>query len=108
VGRPEGRRQLGALRYRWWDDIKVDLQEVGWGALSRLIWLMTDRSEVHVNAVMKLWVTLSGRTLLYEVSNLVFYLCRKYYCGQCVSAVQELFVCQSVWIRHFFLCSIKF
>ena len=29
-----------------------------------------DRSEVLVNAVMNLWVSFSGRTLLYEVSYL--------------------------------------
>jgi len=26
--------------HRWWDDIKMDFQEVGWGTLTRLIWLM--------------------------------------------------------------------
>jgi hypothetical protein len=31
VGRPEGRRQLGRPRRRWEDNIKMDLQEVGWG-----------------------------------------------------------------------------
>jgi hypothetical protein len=31
VGRPEGRRPLGRPRCRWEDDIKMDLQEVGWG-----------------------------------------------------------------------------
>jgi len=41
VGRPEGRRPFGRPRHRWWDDIKMDLQEVRWGALTRLIWLMT-------------------------------------------------------------------
>jgi len=30
----------------------------------------------------------------------VFYLCRKYCFSQCVSAVGELCICQSVWIRH--------
>ena len=40
VGRSEGRRPLGRPRLRWWDDIKIDLQEVGWGTLTRLIWLM--------------------------------------------------------------------
>jgi hypothetical protein len=30
VGRPEGRRPLGRPRRRWEDDIKIDLQEVGW------------------------------------------------------------------------------
>jgi hypothetical protein len=41
VGRPEGRRPLGRPRPRWEDNIKIDLQEVGWGggAWSRLIWL---------------------------------------------------------------------
>jgi hypothetical protein len=31
VERPEGRRQLGRPRRRWEDNIKMDLQEVGWG-----------------------------------------------------------------------------
>jgi len=35
MGRSEGRRPLGRPRH-----IKMDLQEVGWGALPRLIWLM--------------------------------------------------------------------
>jgi hypothetical protein len=39
VGRPEGRRPLGRPRRRWEDNIKVDLQEVGWGAWTGLIWL---------------------------------------------------------------------
>jgi len=30
VGRPEGRRPLGRHRNRWEDNIKMDLQEVGW------------------------------------------------------------------------------
>jgi hypothetical protein len=30
---------LGRLRRRWEDNIKMDLQEVGWGAWTRLIWL---------------------------------------------------------------------
>ena len=28
VGKPEGKRQLGRLRCRWEDNIKLDLQEV--------------------------------------------------------------------------------
>jgi hypothetical protein len=39
VGRPEGRRPLGRPRRRWKDNIKMDLQEVGWGAWTGLIWL---------------------------------------------------------------------
>jgi hypothetical protein len=31
VGRPKGRRPLGRPRRRWEDNIKIDLQEVGWG-----------------------------------------------------------------------------
>jgi len=31
VGKPEVKRQLGRLRRRWEDNIKMDLQEVGCG-----------------------------------------------------------------------------
>jgi hypothetical protein len=31
VGRPQGRRPLGRPSRRWDDNIKMDLQEVGWG-----------------------------------------------------------------------------
>jgi hypothetical protein len=31
IWRPEGRRQLGRPRRRWEDNIKTDLEEVGWG-----------------------------------------------------------------------------
>jgi hypothetical protein len=31
VGKPEGRRPLGRPRYRWVDNIRIDLVEVGWG-----------------------------------------------------------------------------
>ena len=30
VGKPEGKRPLGRPRRRWEDNIKLDLQEVGW------------------------------------------------------------------------------
>jgi hypothetical protein len=30
VGKPEGKRPLGRPRRKWEDDIKMDLQEVGW------------------------------------------------------------------------------
>ena len=40
VGKSEGKRPLGRLRRRWQDNIKKDLQEVGWGgAWTGLIWL---------------------------------------------------------------------
>jgi hypothetical protein len=39
VGKPKGKRQLGNPRCRW-EDIKMDLQESGWGgAWTVLIWL---------------------------------------------------------------------
>jgi hypothetical protein len=31
VGKPAGKIILGSPRRRWKDDIKMDLQEVGWG-----------------------------------------------------------------------------
>jgi hypothetical protein len=33
VGKPEGKRPLGRPRRRWEDKIKLDLQEVGCGAM---------------------------------------------------------------------------
>ena len=33
LGKPEGKRSLGILRHRWEDNIKMDLQEVGWGSM---------------------------------------------------------------------------
>jgi hypothetical protein len=39
VGRSEGRRPLGRPRRRCEDNIKMDLQEVGWGAWTGLMWL---------------------------------------------------------------------
>jgi ABC-type uncharacterized transport system permease subunit len=38
VGRPAGRRPVGRPRCRWEDNIKMNLQEVGWGAWTGLIW----------------------------------------------------------------------
>jgi len=33
VRKPEGKGQLGRLRIRWEDNIKIDLQEVGCGGM---------------------------------------------------------------------------
>jgi hypothetical protein len=33
VGKPEGRRPFGRPRYRWEGNIKMDLQEVGYGGM---------------------------------------------------------------------------
>jgi len=58
-----------------------------------------------VNAVMNLWVSFSGRTLLYEVSFLpVQEILLQAACICC----QELSICQSVRIRHLFYVPRKF
>jgi hypothetical protein len=35
VGRPDGKRPLGRPRCRWEYNIKMGLQEVGWGSMDR-------------------------------------------------------------------------
>jgi hypothetical protein len=39
VGKPEGKRPLERPRRRWVDNIKMDLREIGWDGMDRLIWL---------------------------------------------------------------------
>jgi hypothetical protein len=39
VGKPEGKRPLGRPRRVWEDNIKMDLQEVGMGKWTGLMWL---------------------------------------------------------------------
>ena len=48
VGKPEGKRPLGRLRRRWEDNIKMDLQEVGWGEWTGLIWLRIGTGGGHL------------------------------------------------------------
>ena len=48
VGKPEGKRPLGRPRRRWEDNIKMYLQEVGCGAMDRIIWLMTETGGAHL------------------------------------------------------------
>jgi hypothetical protein len=38
VGRTQGRRPLGRSRHRWEDNIKMVVQDVGWGAWTGLSW----------------------------------------------------------------------
>jgi hypothetical protein len=52
VGRPEGRRLLGRPRRRWKDNIKMDLQEVGWCMDCIELAQDRDRWRAVVNAVM--------------------------------------------------------
>jgi hypothetical protein len=56
VGKPEGRRPLGRPRHRWEDNIKMDLQEVGWGVDWIELAQDRDRWRDLVNAVMNLRV----------------------------------------------------
>ena len=57
MGKYEGKRALGRPRRRWEDNIKMNLQEVGWGGMD---WIELaqdgDRWRALVNAVMNLRV----------------------------------------------------
>ena len=57
VGKPEGKRPMERPRRRWENNIKMDLQELGFGIMD---WneLAQDRGRwrVVVNAVMNVWV----------------------------------------------------
>jgi hypothetical protein len=48
VGKRDGKRPIGRPRRRWEDNIKKDLQKVGWGAWTGLIWLRMERGGVHL------------------------------------------------------------
>ena len=58
MGKPEGKRPLGRLRRRWENNIKMVLQEVGFGGMD-WIELAQDRDtwRALVNAVMNLRVS---------------------------------------------------
>jgi hypothetical protein len=57
VGKPEGKRPLGRPRRRWVDNIRMDLEEVGWGDVD-WIGLAQDRNrwKALVNSVLNLRV----------------------------------------------------
>jgi hypothetical protein len=56
VGNPEGSRPLGRPRRRLEDNIKMELREIGWGAMD-WIGLAQDRDRWRalVNTEMNLW-----------------------------------------------------
>jgi hypothetical protein len=56
VGRPEGRRPLGRPKRRWEDNIKMDLEDEGWGMNWIELAQDRDRWRAIVNAVMNLRV----------------------------------------------------
>jgi hypothetical protein len=47
VGKPEGKRQLGRLRHRWEDNIKIGRKKVGWEGVD-WIRLAQDKGPVAV------------------------------------------------------------
>jgi hypothetical protein len=55
VGKPEGKRPLGRTRYRWVDNIKMNLSEIKWGGTD-CIDVARDRDQWRtlVNTVMNL------------------------------------------------------
>jgi hypothetical protein len=65
VGRPEGRRPLGRPRRRWEDNIKMDLQEVGWVDMDWIDMAQDrDRWRAVVNAVMNLRIPQNAEDFL--------------------------------------------
>jgi hypothetical protein len=48
LGKPEGKRPLGRPRRRWDNNIKMGLQEVGWGKWTGLILLRLETSGGHL------------------------------------------------------------
>jgi hypothetical protein len=48
VGKPEGKRPLGRHTCRWGDNIKMDLQEVVWGARTEWSWLRIGTGGGHL------------------------------------------------------------
>ena len=57
VGKPEGKRPLGTPSYRWEDNIKMDLQEVGMGCGDRMeLAEGRDSWRALVSTVMNFWV----------------------------------------------------
>jgi hypothetical protein len=57
VERPDERRPLGRHKHRWEDNIKMDLQEMGWGGMDWIYMAQDrDRWRALVSAVMKLQV----------------------------------------------------
>jgi hypothetical protein len=77
VAKPEMRRPLGRPRRRWYDNIRMDLREIGWEIVD---WMHLAQDRDHwlalVNTVMNfqgnfltslVTVSFSRRTLLHEV-----------------------------------------
>jgi hypothetical protein len=46
--RPEGKKTLARPRRRWEENSKINLQEVGWGTWTGLIWLRVGTGDGHL------------------------------------------------------------
>jgi hypothetical protein len=47
-GKPKGKRPLERPRHRWENNIKMDLQEIGWGAWAGSIWVRIGTGGGHL------------------------------------------------------------
>jgi hypothetical protein len=58
IGRPKGKRPFGRPRYRWEDNVKMDLRETGING-AKWLWLAQDRVQwqAFLNMVMSLRVS---------------------------------------------------
>jgi hypothetical protein len=56
AGKSEGRRPLAISRHRWKDNIKMDLQEVGWGVMD---WIAPAQDRDRWRSVVKVIMNLS-------------------------------------------------
>jgi hypothetical protein len=65
VGKPEGKKPLGRPRHRWENNLKTDLQKVGWRGMD---WIdlaqYNDRWRALVNVVMNFRVPLNAENFL--------------------------------------------
>jgi hypothetical protein len=48
VGKPKGKRLLERPRRRWEDNIKMDLQELGYGVWTELSWFRIETGGWHL------------------------------------------------------------
>ena len=48
VGKPKRKRALGRPRSRWEDNIKMDLQEVGYEGMAGSMWLRIGTGDRHL------------------------------------------------------------
>jgi hypothetical protein len=64
-GKPKGKKSLGRPRCRWEDNIKMDLQEVGWRGMDWIYLAQySDRWRALVNVVKNFWVSLNAGNFL--------------------------------------------